>query len=119
MGKMDEAMDLLKEERAACRRNPNGDGFTCVNRGKDKIFQVTSSGSSVSTQVGAPNSYDGEGDQFKVKGVDKNCRITTPRRGEDPPSVLMCYKSNDMDPAAAGINLVEMNDRLDDIRGGL
>lgn len=71
--------------------NDRDDGMACMNPATKKIYQATYNGTSVSKSVPTPPDYDYEDQEFKVKDINAQCKITTAEREGREQSVLMCF----------------------------
>ena len=96
--------------------NDREDGISCMNPINKKIYQATSGGTSVSRVINTPPSFDYQQEDFKVKVVNDNCRITTAGLGKEKEmSVLMCYKDNEHPELLdIGDNMKEMSEKIDE-----
>jgi len=123
LGEVRRGLDEIKKvldtigENTECMPDMRDNGVFCVNRERDKIYQVTEDGTSVSKmRVSPPESYDYERNGIKIKEIDENCRIST----TENVTLLMCYKDNE-DPKFLdiGSNLASMDKKLDDVLKGI
>lgn len=102
------------------------DGLFCHNKEREKIYQITNSGTSVSkTGLKPPASYDFERNGLKFKQMNENCKISTStfldENGKKKETTLgLCYKNNtDSKLLDIGDNLVAMDKKLDSMLKGL